>query len=49
MWSSSSRIRARFRRCAQNKKDYRAKIMEPVTIAYICFAALWIAGAITYL
>ena len=23
--------------------------MEPVTIAYICFAALWIAGAITYL
>ena len=23
--------------------------MEPVTIAYVCFAALWIVGAITYL
>ena len=23
--------------------------MDPVTIVYICFAALWIAGAITYL
>ena len=23
--------------------------MEPVTIVYVCFAALWIVGAITYL
>jgi len=24
-------------------------LMEPVTIAYIIFGALWVAGAITYL
>jgi hypothetical protein len=24
-------------------------LMEPVTIAYIFFGALWVAGAITYL
>ena len=23
--------------------------MDPITIAYTCFAALWIVGAITYL
>jgi hypothetical protein len=31
------------------KSESEVGLMEPVTIAYIFFGALWVAGAITYL